>query len=436
VSGNPFDEEDADRTVIRPVPGGRRAAAAAAAPPPPAPPEGADTLEAGDTPLLAAAGPLLQLLAHLRSTANPPDAAQLRARAVEELRRFEQRGRALEVPMEQLRPAHYVLCASLDDVVLDTPWGASGAWAQAPLAQSFHQEARGGARFFTLLDQLRRKPDQAPPLLELMYLCLSLGFMGRFRSVLRGQAEIERVRGEVHAAIAAAHPKPPSLSPAWQGLDAPIRRRGVRVPVWVMASVAVSAVGLLWMLTANRINDASDALMAAALAAPPASMPALARPAPPPPPPPPPLEPGPLDRLRRALAPEIADHAVSVLGTDATPVLRVPGALLFAGVNARVLPQGEKLLARVAAVLQAEPGRIEVLGYTDSEKVHTVAFPSNFQLSAARAQAVRAALAHALPAARLTAEGRADADPVAPNSSAEGRAQNRRVEIVLHRPDA
>jgi type VI secretion system protein ImpK len=65
-----------------------------------------------------------------------------------------------------------------------------------------------------------------------------------------------------------------------------------------------------------------------------------------------------------------------------------------------------------------------------------VQFPSNFQLSTARAKAASAVVAHTLGnPARLSAEGRADADPIASNKTAEGREQNRRIEIVLHRQD-
>jgi type VI secretion system protein ImpK len=65
-----------------------------------------------------------------------------------------------------------------------------------------------------------------------------------------------------------------------------------------------------------------------------------------------------------------------------------------------------------------------------------VQFPSNFQLSAARAQAASSAIARTIgDAGRLRAEGRADADAIASNATAEGREQNRRIEVVLHRQD-
>ena len=94
------------------------------------------------------------------------------------------------------------------------------------------------------------------------------------------------------------------------------------------------------------------------------------------------------------------------------------------------------LLERIAAALRSESGSLQVIDYTDNQPVRTVRFPSNFQLSVARANAVRAIIARDVgDPARVSAEGRADADPIASNATAEGREQNRRIEIVLHRQD-
>src|SRR5271165_4759558 len=149
MSDNPFSEPDDDeKTIIRPLPGGRRpaapspAAASASAPlaSAPSPAAASSTRSAapfgddgepvvtGLNPLVSAAAPLLQLLARLRNTINQPDPGDLRERAVRAMRAFEQRARDAEVPLELLRPAHYALCASLDDVVLNTPWGSTGIW--------------------------------------------------------------------------------------------------------------------------------------------------------------------------------------------------------------------------------------------------------------------------------------------------------------------
>ena len=109
---------------------------------------------------------------------------------------------------------------------------------------------------------------------------------------------------------------------------------------------------------------------------------------------------------------------------------------MFLANSASVQPAFVPLLERIAAILKDQPGSLQVIGYTDDQPIRTVQFPSNFQLSAARAQAVRAIIARAIgDAGRISAEGRADADPLASNATPEGREQNRRIEIVLHRRD-
>ena len=454
MSDNPFAEpEDNDRTVIRPAPGGRRPAAAQATPK--ATPvqaaartetpqaasrnlaEGTENLAIGDSPLAAAAAPLLQLLARLRNTASAPDSGDLRERTVQQMRAFEQRARDGGVPMEQLRPAHYTLCASLDDVVMNTPWGGAGGWDARSLVGTFHQEVRGGERFFDLLGQMKQNPGTYLPVLELMYMCLSLGFMGRHRLSPRGVAEIDRLREETYAVIARqrqAHEA--GLSPHWQGIDAPYRPARASLPVWVLAAAALAVVGGLFIFVSGGLAAASDDLYARMLAAPPTAMPAISRAAivVPPPPPPAPPEPTAIDKLRAFLKPEIDQGLVSVLGTASTPVVRISNRGMFPS-GSGTLQQGfVPLLERIGTALKAEAGTVKVIGYTDNQPINTVQFPGNFQLSTARAQAARAVVSRTVgDPARISAEGRADADPIGDNAKPEGREQNRRIEIVLYR---
>jgi len=258
MSDNPFIEpEDSERTVIRPVPGGRRSAADApvdvAEPPRPSPAaavssEGVETLAMGLSPLVAAAAPLLQLMIRLRNTVNQPDPGDLRERAVQAMRRFEQQSRDTGVPIELLRPAHYALCASLDDVVLNTPWGSTGVWDARSLVSTFHQEVRSGERFFDLLTQMRQNPGRFLPVIELMYLCMSLGFQGRYRLSPRGPAELDRLREETYALILRQRQlAEPELSPHWKGLAAPYRGARPTVPIWVGASVALAILAGLFV---------------------------------------------------------------------------------------------------------------------------------------------------------------------------------------------
>jgi type VI secretion system protein ImpK len=387
--------------------------------------------------LAAAASPLLQLLARLRGVRIAPDPEELRDRATHEFRVFEQRARDAGIAMELLRPAHYALCASIDDVVLNTPWGASSVWASQPLVAAFHHGARGTDQFFDQLRQLLRDPDRFLPAIELMYLCLSLGFMGRYRQPQGG--DFDMLRAETYAAIAARRkPADPDLSRRWRGIAAPYRPSQGKLTVWVVASAVVAVCGGLFFWVSTALNVASDSVHAEVLLAPPSHMPRLTRAAivQPLPPPPAPAEPGIVDRLRDILKPEIDKGLLGVLGTDTTPIVRIADRGMFASGSAAVQPAAVPLLERIGAALKDQSGTLLVLSYTDSQPIRRVQFPSNFQLSAARAQAARTIIARSVgDAGRVRAEGRADADPIATNATAEGREQNRRLEIVLRRQD-
>ena len=381
--------------------------------------------------LIALAMPLLQLMGRLRTMASQPDPAALREGVDAELNRFATRAEAGGIPAEQWARAQYALCAGLDDLVLTTPWGAKSAWARHTLVAQF-QPSIGPGRFFALLRQAEEKIAQFRPVLELMYLCLALGVMDEYRTAPDGAAAVLRIRAKAGAALAAGAPaSPPALAARWQGVDAPFKPGRRRLPVWVAASAGLAVLAGLYVLLSLHLNEQSDALFARMLAAPPAHMPVVTRQpvAMPPPPEPQAAEPTLADRLRTQLADA---KPVEIVGTATTPVLRIPQRALFPGVSAVPGPDARKLLSEIAALLQNQQGRVRVVGYTDNRPVHTVLFPSAFQLTAAQAQAVRTELVRAgVNAARITAEGRAGADPVAGNATAEDRERNRRVEIVL-----
>ena len=437
MGDNVFAEPgDEDRTIIRPVPGGARAGAravppkaAASAPTTDAQPAGGDAemVSVGDGPLALAATPLLLLLGRLRNTATAPVAGDMLERTKRELQAFDRRGRALGVPADQLRQSHYALCAALDDAVLNTPWGSEGRWREEPLAKSLHRDDNAGRGFF---DQLRALRDALPvslPVLELMYVCLSLGMAGPYRTSPDGAAQLDRIRHHVFELIGRNTPPfPASLAPDATGVDARFAPSRAGIPVWVAAAAALAVVAgaYVWLLLG--LNQASDDIYAAALMAPPAAMPALAQPPAPPPPPEPPVQ-GAADRLRTELA-DLPD--IQVGGGPAAVILQVPARLLFPQPNATL--DNVAVIDRLAHALQTQSGPIQIYAYTDARPARSVKFPSAFALSAARAKVLAEALGRTLPdPKRITAQGRADADPIAPNNTAEGREKNNRIEIML-----
>ena len=147
-----------------------------------------------------------------------------------------------------------------------------------------------------------------------------------------------------------------------------------------------------------------------------------------------PPAPGVLDKLRQFLAPEIQQGLVTVDGSDAAPLVRIRNRGMFPSGSATLNTSFQPLMTRIGEALRDERGPVLVIGHSDNQPIRTVAFPSNFALSAARAEAARAALLRGLgDAGRVTAEGRAETEPVASNATPEGREANRRIEVLLRR---
>jgi chemotaxis protein MotB len=117
---------------------------------------------------------------------------------------------------------------------------------------------------------------------------------------------------------------------------------------------------------------------------------------------------------------------------DGRMVLELPNDILFASGKAELSEEGGGALAAVAAVLVDLGRSIQVEGHTDDVPIHNERYPSNWELAADRALVVLRALEEGgVPPEQMSAASFADYKPVADNGSDEGRATNRRTEIVL-----
>jgi type VI secretion system protein ImpK len=439
MSDDPFAEpSDSERTIIRPRPGGQ--AAPGAAVPRPAPPAPAAPLPStGANPLIAAASPLLAAAVRIAGgRGRNPDPEQLRRAMVEGVRTFERQALATGLDTRSLRAARYALCATLDDIVLSTPWGAASAWPSQSLTSVFHNEVSGGERFFDILDQMLRDLGHHQAVVELMYLCMTLGFEGRYRVMPRGVAALTDLRDSVYRSIRQRRGEfERELSPHWRGLPLAATRLLGGVPLWAVGLGTAALACVIYAGFNFALASRSDVAFAELFGLPPKGPIAVVRaePAPPPPAPSPPAAIASLSsKLHTFLAPEIREGLVTVLEDAQSVTVRLTNRNMFASGQATLNPAADPLLNRIGDALREERGDIVVNGYTDNQPIHSVRFPSNFELSQARADAVGALIKGRLADPnRLKTAGHADADPIAPNGTAEGRQANRRTEIVLMR---
>jgi chemotaxis protein MotB len=145
--------------------------------------------------------------------------------------------------------------------------------------------------------------------------------------------------------------------------------------------------------------------------------------------------------LATVLAPMIAAKQVSMAAQPLTLDISFDASALFKSGQAALTPPAVAVLSRVAQSLTKLPDQfsIAVQGYTDNQPIHTVQFPSNWSLSAGRAVSVVELFGKSgIDGGRLSAQGFGQFAPFASNATASGRAQNRRVVVVIRAvtPDA
>ena len=144
-----------------------------------------------------------------------------------------------------------------------------------------------------------------------------------------------------------------------------------------------------------------------------------------------------LERLRRdltqTLSSQIASHAISLeMGRDGL-VISLREAGFFDSGSAVPKAEAEQTLRQIAGRLGATPYDVRVEGHTDNVPIHTAEFDSNWELASARATRIARLFLEmkAIPPERISAAGYGEYHPVAANDTAQGRAENRRVDLVV-----
>ena len=434
---DPFGLFDAgDRTVfIRPQPGGRGPAPRPEPPPPAYAGSAALELPASQhNPLVAAAAALLSLAPRLKTASPPSRPEELRERVLAELRRFEDRATAQGVPHRLTQQAAWALAALVDDIVLNTPWGRHSSWPQQNLVANLFREVDAGERFFDRLGELERDPGNNRDLLELMYLCLALGFEGRYRIATQKSRSIADLREGLYRQLRRPEAEAAELSPHWRGVAIAQESPGFRVPPWVLLAGTLALLLLLYTGFSFRLASYTDRLGPLVQTLPPlgqvqlqraqsgaAAAPVQAR-----------LPYAVLPKIQAVLGDEMKQGIV--VGTEDAATVRVVlrHEQLFPSGSAEMTKTFRPMAELLAGVLAQEPGKISVVGHTDNVPIRTARFASNWALSEARALAVgRLLVAGGVDIRRIEIDGRADTEPLATNDTPEGRAANRRVEILL-----
>jgi type VI secretion system protein ImpK len=443
---DPFGlENDAGRTRIRPVNRLRQVLTGHAGSQDAARVDQAPALiqqaRAGDNPLVSAFSVLLGLAPELERATEPESPDVLNGRFHDNLIVSRDTAVSSGVVGARADQAAWFVAATLDDIVLNTPWGARSSWPRQPLVTQLSGHVDAGEQFFERLDELLRFPDRDPHMLELAYYCLSLGFRGRYRvQGASGEAALTQLRDRIARQYTQTDPR--ELSPRWKGVDAPDQAPRFAVPIWTLPLMGLALLAAVYVGLGTQLSAKGENLYSLAALLPPPERSDIYRP---------PMDTTNTEEIKIAapvlveLLPLFAEAAPSdtvqaLTGREdpslAIVVVQANAPEVFRSAKADLNDVYSPLVGSIASVITENielVGGVTVVGHTDSIPVQrSNPFQSNQGLSEARARTIATMLSAAgVPQELIAFEGRASAQPLADNGTREGRARNRRIEIII-----
>ena len=144
----------------------------------------------------------LMLILQLRATNDYGDPSTLKSKAVEMFDGFEQNSRSLGIDNEKIRQAKFALVAFLDETIISSNWLRKDEWLSEPLQIKLFDTFNAGEEFFTNLHNLRQRASSNKDVLEVYYLCLTLGFKGMYQ--LQSPEKLRRIVDDLNLEL---HPE-------------------------------------------------------------------------------------------------------------------------------------------------------------------------------------------------------------------------------------
>lgn len=196
--------------------------------------------------LLIAGRYLLRLVRRIRHEGNdlPNDFRQHLMKAIKD---FETQSNQHNVDSKMIYEAKYAFVALLDEVILNSDWPGKNHWMTNPLQLELFGEHLAGEGFFNHLSELRQSGSQYVDVLEVYYVCMQLGFFGKYRLQEHSES-FQGLQADLRSQIEAIRGIPDrQLSQSAVPKEGFVKRISKNIPIWVMFSVLVAGVILLYI---------------------------------------------------------------------------------------------------------------------------------------------------------------------------------------------
>jgi type VI secretion system protein ImpK len=204
--------------------------------------------KAGLNPLADAAAYLFSIIGKLKQLKSYSHLGQLQKELVAEINAFQEAAKIQGYRTEYILVSRYALCATLDDSILNTPWGGQGQWDTYSLLTLFNQDAAQPERFFLILERIIKDPALYIDVMEFMYICLSLGYKGKYRAIDYSNNQLEQITHALYKRIRVQRGDfSKVLSPFLVKIPMPAKINISKIPYWKLFFMTASIIMLLFI---------------------------------------------------------------------------------------------------------------------------------------------------------------------------------------------
>jgi type VI secretion system protein ImpK len=397
-------------------------------------------IQEDSNPLLSLFAPIILLISKVKLSSSDLNLDELKAHAVEQIRYCREISFGMEVNYRAMEEVSYGVCCLLDEMVLNTPWGAKSGWAHESLLVVFHKETWGGERFFEYLEKMSLDPSNYLQAIEFYYAILELGFEGKYRQANDGMRAHQTLKNNTYLLLEKyKNLEPMPLSTKWEGSANQNHSLLKLIPQWVFWSATLALIIVTYFIFSLMLSNQSDPIKrqlvglrgkgeilvtahnSQALNVGNAKQIDLKDNN---------ISVYPL--LMNAFAEEVAQGLIVIEQQKSGVSVRLTNANLFRSGSNLLAEQYVRLVDKLGLTLFDQRVRINVTGHSDDIPIRTIKYSDNWALSEARADAVKSILITKLSNnSQVFSRGLADTVNLVPNSNAANRALNRRVEILI-----
>lgn len=202
----------------------------------------------------------LILILQLRSTNDYGDPVVLNNHISEMFNKFERDARMASIDNEKIQLAKFALIAFLDETIISSSWNRKDSWLSEPLQLKLFETFNAGEEFFDHLNKLRQRTSSNKDVLEIFFLCLTLGFKGKYQ--LQSPENLRRIIDDLNMEL---HPEMykliDTISPNGKPHDTFIETAKSKIPLWIYPLGVVIICLVFYVLMSTSISSkASDVI--------------------------------------------------------------------------------------------------------------------------------------------------------------------------------